>query len=113
MRRGFPLSLLILATVTVVLSGPSSWAQQDEPEVERKVVSKVAPVYPDLARKLKLRGVVKLIVVIAPDGRVKSTEVMGGNPVLTQAAVEAVRRWRYEEAPEQTHGVVELRFDSH
>ena len=113
MHGGFRLPLLVCATVAVVLSGPFSWTQQDEPDVERKVVTKVAPIYPDLARKLKLRGVVKLIVVIAPDGRVKSTEVMGGNPVLTQAAVEAVRRWRYEAAPEQTHGVVELRFDSH
>jgi TonB family protein len=113
MRRRFSLSLLVLATASIVLSGPFSWSQQDEPEVERKVVTRVAPVYPDLARKLKLRGVVKLIVVIAPDGKVKSTEVMGGNPVLTQAAVEAVRGWRYEPAPEQTHGVVELRFDSH
>ena len=113
MRRRFPLSLLVLATASIVLSGPFSWTQQDETEVERKVVTRVAAVYPDLARKLKLRGVVKLIVVIAPDGRVKSTEVMGGNPVLTQAAVEAVRRWRYEAAPEQTNAAVELRFDSH
>lgn len=112
MRRWFQLPLLVCATAAVVLSGPFSRAQQDEPAVERKVVSKVAPVYPELARKLNLRGVVKLIVVIAPDGKVKSTEVLGGNPVLTQAAVDAVRKWRYEPAPQQTHGVVELRFDA-
>ncbi len=105
--------LLVLATASVALSAPFSSAQQDDQEVERKVVTRVAPVYPDLARKLKLRGVVKLILVIAPDGRVKATEVMGGNPVLTQAAVEAVSKWRYEPAPQQTHGMVELRFDSH
>jgi len=113
MRLSFPIFLLMLATVNVALSGSFSSAQQDGQEVERKVVSRVAPVYPDLARKLKLRGVVKLILVIAPDGRVKSTEVMGGNPVLTQAAIEAVSKWRYEPAPQQTHGMVELRFDSH
>jgi TonB family protein len=96
----------------IVLSGPFSCAQQDEQAVERKVVTRLAPVYPDLARKLHLRGVVKLIVVIAPDGQVKSTEVVGGNPVLSQAAVDAVRKWRYEPAPQQTHGVVELRFDA-
>ena len=113
MRRWLLLALLMCATTAVLLSGPFVRAQQDEAAVERKVVSRVAPSYPDLARKLKLRGIVKLIVVIAPDGKVKSTEVMGGNPVLTQAAVDAVRQWRYEAAPEQTHGVVELRFDSH
>jgi TonB family protein len=105
-------SLLVCAPAVVVLSGSFSWAQQ-EPEIVRKVVSKVAPTYPDLARRLNLHGVVKLVVVIAPDGSVKSTEVMGGNPVLTQAAIDAVRKWRYQAAPEQTHGVVELRFDSH
>lgn len=113
MRRWFLLPLLVCATATGLLSGPFARAQEDEPALERKVVSKVAPVYPDLARRLNLRGVVKLIVVIAPDGKVKSTEVVGGNPVLTQAAVEAVRKWRYEPAPQQTHGIIELRFDAH
>jgi TonB family protein len=113
MRRWFLLPLIVCAMAAVVFSCPLSRAQQDEASVERKVVSKVAPIYPDLARRLNLRGVVKLIVVIAPDGRVKSTEVVGGNPVLTQAAVEAVRKWRYEPAPQQTHGIVDLRFDAH
>jgi TonB family protein len=113
MRRRLLVSLVVCTTAAVVLSKPFSLAQQSEPEVARKVVSKVAPAYPDLARRLKLHGVVKLVVVIAPDGAVKSTEVMGGNPVLTQAAVDAVRKWKYEAAPEQTHGLVELRFDSH
>jgi outer membrane biosynthesis protein TonB len=54
-----------------------------------------------------------LEVVIAPDGSVKFAEVTGGNPVLAQAAVDAVRKWRYEATPEQTHGLVELTFDSH
>ncbi len=113
MRRRLLVSLVMCATAAVVLSAPLSLAQQSEPEVGRKVVNKVAPIYPDLARRLNLHGVVKLVVVIAPDGSVKSTEVIGGNPVLTQAAVNAVRKWRYEATPEQTHGLVELRFDSH
>ena len=72
------------------------------------MVSRVAPVYPALARKLNLHGLVKLEVIIAADGSVKSAEVTGGNPVLAQAAVDAVRKWRYEATPEQTHGLVEL-----
>ena len=113
MRRWLPLFSLACATAAVVLSEPFSLAQQSEPEVVRKVVSRVPPTYPDLARRLNLHGVVELAVVIAPDGGVKSTEGMGGNPMLTQAAVDAVRKWRYEAAPEQTHGLVELRFDAH
>jgi TonB family protein len=113
MRRWFLLPLLVCVAAAGVLSGSFSCAQEDGAAIERKVVSKAAPVYPDLARKLSLRGVVKLIVVIAPDGKVKSAEVVGGNPVLTQAAIEAVLKWRYEAAPQQTHGIVELRFDAH
>ena len=89
-----------------------SVAQQDRPEAARKVLSKVAPSYPELARRTNLHGVVKLVVVVAPDGKVTSTEVVGGNPVLVQAAVEAVRKWKYEPAPQPTHRVVELRFDA-
>ena len=113
MRRWFRLPLLVCVAATVVLPGSFSCAQEDEAAVERKLVSKVAPLYPDLARKLHLRGVVKLVIVIAPDGKVKSTQVLGGNPVLTQAAIDAVTKWRYEAAPQQTHGIVELRFDAH
>jgi TonB family protein len=113
MRRWFLLPVLVCAGASIVLPRPRSSAQQDEPDVLRKVVNKVAPVYPELARKLSLHGVVKLVVVVAPDGKVVHTEVVGGNPVLTQAAVDAVRRWRYEPASQQTQGVVELRFDSH
>jgi TonB family protein len=82
----------------------------EEPEVERKVVSKVAPIYPDLARKTNIHGAVKLGVVIAPDGRVESTRVIGGNPVLIQAAIDAVRKWRYEAGPRRSTEVVELKF---
>ena len=80
MRLSFLFSLFVCAAASTVLSGPIARAQQDEPDVARKLVSKVAPFYPDLARKLNLRGVVKLVVVIAPDGKVTSTEVMVETP---------------------------------
>jgi protein TonB len=112
MQRWFVLIVLAFSTAGVVLFEPFAVAQQDQPGAERKVVSKVAPTYPELARKTNVHGVVKLLVVVAPDGKVTSTEVVGGNPVLVQAAVDAVRKWRYEAAAEQTHRVVELRFDA-
>jgi len=96
----------------VFLAGCFLAAQQDEPPVTRKVLSKVAPTYPDLARKTNVQGVVKLLVLVSPEGKVTTTEVVGGNPVLAQAAVDAVRKWKYEAAPQQTHVVVELRFST-
>jgi len=113
MRRWILLAFLIFSTAVIVVTTSSSLAQQGEPEAERKILFRVVPKYPDLARKMNVRGVVKLTVVIEPDGRVKSTSVIGGNPVLVQAAVEAVRLWRYETASQQTQKLVELRFDEH
>jgi TonB family protein len=78
----------------------------------RKVRSKVAPTYPDLAKRMNVTGVVKLQVTIAPNGSVKSTKVIGGHPLLVDSAVEAVRKWKYEPASDETTEVVEFRFDN-
>ena len=61
----------------------------------RKIVSKVAAVYPELASKIQIKGIVKLEVVVAPNGKVKVALVVGGSPILAQAAVDAtVEKWR-------------------
>jgi protein TonB len=86
---------------------------QDQPDNSRKVVNKVVPVYPDLARRMQLRGTVKVEAVIAPNGSVKSTRVIGGNPVLAIAAEDAVRRWKYVPAATESTTLVELRFSPH
>ncbi len=67
--------------------------------------------YPDLAKRMHIAGVVKLEVVIQANGNVKSTKVVGGNPVLIQSATDAVRKWKFEAAPDETIGVVELTFE--
>jgi len=54
----------------------------------RRLMEKVAPVYPALARRLNLEGVVKLRVTVSPDGAFKQSEVVGGNPVLAKPAEE-------------------------
>jgi TonB family protein len=113
MQRWILVAFLAFSMAGVVLCDRFSVAQQDQPDARRKVLSRVAPTYPDLARRTNVHGVVKLLVVVAADGKVTSTEVVGGNPVLAQAAVEAVRKWRYEAAPQQTYTPVELRFDAH
>jgi TonB family protein len=78
---------------------------------ERKVLSKVVPIYPQLARKANLSGVVKLDAVVAPDGKVQFTQLVGGNPIFVQAAEDAVRKWRFEPASKQTVERIELRFN--
>ena len=60
----------------------------------RKLVD-VAPVYPALAMKAGVQGVVIIEATIDPRGRVASTTVLKGVPVLEEAALEAVRKWVY------------------
>ena len=101
------LSLFLLTTVIGAFPVPTVHAQ----ESERKVKSKVQPEYPDIARKMGLSGTVKLQIVVAPNGNVKDTKVIGGHPILVNAAVEAVKKWRYESASEETTKMVEFKFD--
>ena len=63
---------------------------------EGLLVHQVTPVYPPMAWQLRIQGTVVLAAVIAKDGTVKSLRVVSGHPMLTQAAMEAVRQWRYK-----------------
>jgi TonB family protein len=77
----------------------------------RKVKTKVSPAYPELARRMSIAGVVKVQVVVAPNGSVKTTKVVGGHPLLVNAAVDAIKKWKFEPAAEESTGVVEFKFD--
>ena len=80
-------------------------------EMHTKLVkSKVTPSYPELARRLKITGVVKVLVTVSADRSVKDAKVMGGHPVLVTAAMDAVKKWRFEAGPGESTGVVEFRF---
>jgi len=78
---------------------------------ERKVINRIAPVYPEIAKRLHVSGVVKLEVVIRPNGSVKSAKAVGGNPVLIQSATDAIRKWKFEAGPDETTDVIQLTFD--
>ena len=79
---------------------------------DRKIASRVAPVYPELAKKMHIHGVVRIEAIVRSNGVVKSTRVLGGNPVLVDAAVEAVGKWKFEATQNETTEVVQLTFDS-
>jgi TonB family protein len=69
---------------------------------DRKVKSKVNPSYPELAKKMSVSGSVKVELTVAPNGSVKSVKVIGGHPLLVDAATDAVKRWKYEAGPDET-----------
>jgi TonB family protein len=87
--------------------------QEAQGELLRRAKSKVAPVYPELARKLNLTGTVKVEVVVAPNGVVKDAKVVGGHPVLATAALEAARKWRFEPTALESSGIVDFKFEPH
>src|SRR5260370_13987216 len=64
--------------------------------VAAKVVSRVTPVYPTEARMQHISGTVRMHAIIAKDGSIKHLEVISGHPTLVDAALEAVRQWRYQ-----------------
>ncbi|MGZ4730870.1 MAG: energy transducer TonB [Terriglobales bacterium] len=79
-------------------------------ELSRKAKTKVAPIYPDVARRMNVSGTVRLSVVVAPNGTVKSSKVIGGHPVLVNAAMDAMKQWKFEPAPTESSGIVEFKF---
>jgi protein TonB len=60
------------------------------------LVHKVQPQYPPLARQARIQGVVVLQALIGKDGSIQNLHVVSGHPMLTNAALEAVKEWRYK-----------------
>ena len=104
------LALALLGTLGIAAGrAPLAWGQNGE--ITRKLKSKVAPAYPELARRMNITGVVKVEITVDKNGVVKTSKLVGGHPILANAALDAVRKWRYEGAAEETTGIVEFRFD--
>jgi TonB family protein len=96
----------LMATVVGVAVVPNrAWSEED-----RKLKSKIDPIYPDLAKRMNVTGTVKVMVVISTNGTVKSAKPLGGHPLLIEPAVEAVKKWKYEPASEETTTTVQFTF---
>lgn len=75
---------------------PAPPRRLDTKEIEGHLVKRVEAKYPPLARQTKIEGTVVLEVVIDTEGDVESVTVVSGHPLLIQAAVDAVKQWRYK-----------------
>jgi TonB family protein len=105
----------LLAGVAIVAGAgaPGVRAQNSDNDIVRRAKSKVQPEYPELARKMNITGTVKVQIVVSPNGTVKDAKVVGGHPVLATAALEAVKKWRFEPASMESTGVVDFKFEPH
>jgi TonB family protein len=108
-RRCYFSALLLLIGLSTPIGHPSAFSQDDATST-RKVLNRVIPQYPQLARAMRLEGTVKLLVVVAPNGKPTSTKVIGGHPLLTKTSVDAVEKWKWTSAAEETREFVELHF---
>ncbi len=108
MRKPYLLVLFLLCSCCFG-SAQTAQSEQTSSESGRKVVRKLTPSYPEIARKLSLGGTVKVVAVVAADGDVKSVEPKGGSPILLKAAEDAVAKWKFASGGESRE-VIEVRF---
>jgi TonB family protein len=92
---------ILFATLAVPLAAFAGSAGQ----LERKPKVMVPPAYPELAKLWHLNGAVNVEIAIAKDGSVNVVKVIGGHPVLADAAVNAVKKWRYEPGAAETKDI--------
>lgn len=98
--------LLIVILAGAFVLPPISLAQ----ETKRKVKYRVVPTFPALARQMNITGKVRIQAVVSANGRVKSTHAIGGSPLLVNAAIQALKGWKFEPGPKETTEIVEFDF---
>ena len=107
LNRFIAIGALMLGGFIAIGNSPA-WGQE---EINRVVKSKVAPVYPELARHMNIGGVVRVQITVAANGSVKNAKLIGGHPLLANAALDAIKKWRFESSTQESTGVVQFRFD--
>jgi len=94
-------SKIAAATAALVFSlSGSLLAQDDAMKVSRAeamsaATSKPSPAYPLIAKQLKVEGEVQVHVVIGEEGKVEDATSVAGNPILTKAALDTVKDWKF------------------
>jgi TonB family protein len=68
--------------------------REDSSDLFKRLIAAPHPAYPELAKRARIQGVVKLQVKVKTDGSVEVEKILQGEPVLAEAAIEAVKKWR-------------------
>ncbi len=97
-------ALTVLAAAILGVGAPNALAS------DRKIKQEVKPTYPELARRMNVGGVVKIEVVIAPNGTVKSAKALGGHPLLIEPSLDAAKKTKFEPASEETTQTLNFEF---
>ncbi len=78
--------------------------------LDRQLVTRVEPEYPQTLEHLLIGGTVRLSVTISARGNVEDIQLLGGNPALAESAMRAVKQWVYESSPARTTQEVSIPF---
>jgi TonB family protein len=100
--------LKFAATCLLVAMALSLTAANLPAQDNRKVLSNPEPPYPEVARRLRLSGVVKVQVTISTDGKIKETKITGGHPIFVNSVEQTLKEWKY--APSSTETTTQLEF---
>jgi len=95
----------ILLAMGLSFAGVGAHAQEN-----RKTLNSPTPVYPETARQFRLSGVVKVAVVLAPEGQLKGVKVIGGHPVLVGGLQQTLKNWKYAPAINETTATLVFNF---
>jgi len=74
---------------------PNAPAPRISRMMEGNLIYRPQPVYPPIARSARVQGPVLLRAIISREGTIENLQVLSGHPLLVQAAINAVRQWRY------------------
>ena len=78
---------------------------------DRPVKSRVAPVYPEIAKRMKIAGEVKVEATVDASGKVTEVKAISGNHMLAVAAEDAVRKWKFESGAGESKVNVAVNFN--
>lgn len=99
-------AMLLLAAVACLLLALPAHAD------ERRVEKRVPPVYPEIARRMRISGVVHIEATVAPDGSVTAAKATAGNKMLSPAAEDAVKRWKFVPGDSQSTVGIDVNFEA-
>jgi TonB family protein len=104
------LCLTLLASLSILIMAivPALHAQTEDQE--RKITYRVEPEYPPDLKRVGIGGYVRVDATVSPSGAVEAATVIGGNPVLGEAAVRAIKKWKYEPKSSRTKARLVFHF---
>lgn len=98
----------------LLLAGLLQWTSTGQAQDSaRKVLKKVPVLYPSILKSKGMGGVVRLKVYVKPDGTVRDSEILGGNPILAESAQKSVAQWKFSSASSETAIELSVTFDPH